>query len=70
MALSVCLCVCVCVCLSVCACVCLCVTIVRAGHTLTKIKTVKNDVCRFWHLPLNGVIAKTVLRDLDLLSEE
>ena len=32
-----------CVCLSV----CLCVKIVHTGHTLAKIKNVKNDVCRF-----------------------
>ena len=27
------------------------------------------DICRFWHLPSNGVIAKIILRDLDLLFE-
>ena len=46
-----------------------CVTIVTTGHTLEKIKNVKNDVCRLWHLPSNGVIAKIVLHDLDLLFE-
>ena len=35
----------------VCVCVCVCVTIVRTGHTLAKIKTVKNDICRFCFLP-------------------
>ena len=49
------MCMCVCVCLSV------CVTIVRTGHILAKIKNVKNE--------LNGVNAKIVLRDADLLFE-
>ena len=41
---SMCICAClsVCVCV-VCVCVCVCVTIVNAGHTLAKIKNVKND---------------------------
>ena len=34
--------------------VCLRVTIVDTGHTLAKIKKVKNDVCTFWHLQSNG----------------
>ena len=46
--------------------VCQSVTFVRTGRTLAKIKNVKNEVCRFWYLPLNGVIAKIVLHDIDL----
>ena len=58
--------VCFCVCLCVCVSVCLSVTFVHTGRTLAKIKNLKYDVCRFWHLPSNGIIAKLVLRDLDL----
>ena len=55
---------------SVCLRVCMSVKIVLTiGHILAKIKKVKNDVCRFWQLPSNGVIAKIALRDLDLLFE-
>ena len=52
----------------VCACVRLCVsvTFVRTGHTLAKIKIVKNDVCIFCYLPSNGVSVKMLLLDLDL----
>ena len=58
MGLSVSVCVYVSVCLSV-----------KTSHLshLVKIKNVKNDVCRYWHLPSNGVIEKIALRDLDLL---
>ena len=28
------------------------------------------DICRFWHLPLNGVIKKIILCDLYLLFED
>ena len=56
-------------CVSVCVCVSLSVTIVNIGHTLAKIKNLSNYICtcKFLHLPSNGVIAKIVLRDLDLL---
>ena len=27
------------------------------------------DICRFWHLPLHGVIVKIALHDRDLLFE-
>ena len=37
--------------------------------TLVKTKNVKNDVCRFLHLPSKDVIAKNAHRDLDLISE-
>ena len=47
----------------VCMCVCLCVCLCR---TSAKIKNLKNDVCRFWHMPSIAVSAKIVLRDLDL----
>ena len=78
--LSVCVFVGVCVRACVCgvcwcryACVCvgvsLCVTIVHTGHTLAKIKNVKN-ASRFSHLPSKSVIAKIVLSDLDLLFED
>ena len=40
---------------------------VHVGHTLAKITSVKNDVCRFWHFPSNGAIIKIALRDTDLL---
>ena len=53
--------------LSVSVSVCVSVTVVSTGHNLAKIKIVKADVCRFFHLPSNGVIAKIVLRDIDLL---
>ena len=56
--------------LSVAVCMCVCVHALviffRKGRTLAKIKDVRNDVCSLLHLPLNGVIAKIVLRDLDL----
>ena len=53
----------VCVCVSV----YLYVTIVHTRHTLAKIKNVKKtDVCRFLHLPSNGIVAKIVLHDLDV----
>ena len=38
----------------------------RSDLTLTKIKNVKNDVCRLRHVPSNGVIAKIVPCDLVL----
>ena len=60
MSLSFSVCVCVFVCLSVSD------TFVRTGRILAKIINVKNNVCRFWHLPSNTVIAQIVLRDLDL----
>ena len=63
------LCLCLCVCPSVCMSVCLCVTIVSLCYTLAKIKNVKNDVWIIWHVPSNGVIAKIVPRDRDLLFE-
>ena len=50
-------------------CLCVCVTIVHTDQTLAKIKNVKNDVCRISHLPSNGIIAKIVLCDHDLLFE-
>ena len=57
--------VCVCVCVCVYVSVCVSVTFVSTGRTLAKSKC-KNAVCRCWHLPSNGVIAKIALRDLDL----
>ena len=54
---------------SVSLCVCPSATIVRTGHTLAKMKNEINEVCRFRYLSLNGVNAKYVLRDLDLLCE-
>ena len=68
----VCLCVCLCVCVcGVCVCVyvCVCVTIIRTVYTITKIKNVKNGVCKFGHLH-RMTIAKIVLCDLDILSED
>ena len=59
-----CLCVCVCVCLCVCVFYNRCI-----GHTLAKIKNVKNTFIDFLHLSSNDVIAKIILRDLDLLFE-
>ena len=50
-------------------CACLSVTFRITGLILAKIKNVKKDVCRFWHLSSNWVIAKIVLCDLDLLFE-
>ena len=38
-------------------------------HTLTKLQNVKNGLCRVWHLPSNGIIAKIAFRALDLLFE-
>ena len=55
------------VCVFVCLCVDVSITILRTGHTSAKIKSVKNDFCTFLHLPSNGVNAKIVLRDVDLL---
>ena len=55
---------------SVCVSVYLPVTIACTGHTLAKIKNVKNYICIFWNLPSNGIIAKIVLRGLDLLCED
>ena len=54
---------------SVCLCLCVrvSVTFVRIGRTLAKIKSIKTYMCRFSHLQWKGVIAKIVLRDLDLL---
>ena len=55
---------------SVSVCVCLCVSVksfAYIGQTLAKITNVKIYVCRFWHLPSYGVIAKIAFRDLDLL---
>ena len=43
------------------------VKIVRIRSHLNDIRNVKNDVRRLCHLPLNGVVAKIALRDLDLL---
>ena len=45
---------------------CVCVlgvsdTIVRTGYTLAKIQIVKNNYCRFYHLPSNGVIGLNLL---------
>ena len=48
---------------------CLPAKIVHIGHTLTKIKNVKN-VFRFWHVPQKGAVAKIVLRGLDILFED
>ena len=52
---------------SMCVCVCVCVTFFRTGHTLAKIKNVKNDVCSL-HFDICHrmayVIAKFVLLDL------
>lgn len=48
--------------------VCLFDTIVRTGRTLAR-KKCKKITCRFWHLQSNGVIAKIVLQDIDLLLE-
>ena len=55
-------------CLSVCVYLSICYSHWRRSH-LSEIKHVKNGICRFWHLPSNGVNAKIVLRDLYLLSE-
>ena len=49
--------------------VCMYVTSVRKGRDLVKMKNVKNDVCRFWYLTSNGIIAKILLGDLDLHFE-
>ena len=48
-------------------CVSFCATIVCTSYNVAKIKNVKNDICRFCHLPLNGVLEKIALRNLDLL---
>ena len=56
-------------CVCACVCVCVCFTIVNTGCTLAKIKNVKNDVCRVYHLQSNGVIAKIALRDLVYFSK-
>ena len=45
------------------------VKIVRTGHTLAKIKNVKNDDSRFIHLPFNCAIVKIAFLDLDLFLE-
>ena len=37
---------------------------------LVKIKNVKNDVCRLWHLSSNFAIAKILIHDRDLLFED
>ena len=42
------------------------ITFVRTGRNLAKIKTCKNDVWRFCHLPSNVIILNVVLRDFDL----
>ena len=68
--MSVCLYVCVCVCRCVCLYVCVSVCYNRAWaqviSILSKIKNVKNVVCKFWHLPSKGIIVKIVLHDPDL----
>ena len=52
-----------------CACVCACPSdiIVRTGYALAKIKIVKNDFCRFSHLPLNDLIKTIARRDYELI---
>ena len=45
----------------------LCVTYFREqGQYISENQKYKNDLCRFWYLPSNGVIAKIVLRDIHL----
>ena len=58
-------------CNSVCVCVCVwvCVTIVSTGQILAKIKNVKNDGYRFWHLQSGCDIASVVLRHHDQLFQ-
>ena len=65
--------VCVCVCVSVCVCVCVSRCARYFQFTLVvpwrkkKCKNVKNDVCRFWQLPSNGIIEKIVSVTLTLI---
>ena len=55
---------------SVCLSVCVSVCYNRSPYSeISKNPKCKNDVCRFWHLPSNCVIAKIVLRGLDLLCK-
>ena len=77
----VCMCVCVCarvrvrvrvrVCVCMCLCVCVYVCVNRCtGKILAKIKNIKNDVYRFWHLQSAWHIASVALRDLDIFSND
>ena len=55
--------------MSVRVCVSVCALQSVAPVYLSENQNVKYDVCRFWHFPSNGVIAKIVRRCLDLLFD-